>query len=97
MTNKEIQESFLDIWEGKNEEVVDYTAITNGEDLLELLSDDGMKWATALSQSYKKYSGHEIDVEFLFPWCANMIEHSNDVRRWAREAAEKESLDNPAS
>ena len=94
--NKDIID-FFDIWDQKDSEEVDYTLVKDGSHLLNLLNDDGRKWAIALSQYYEKYSGHKIDVEFLIPWTCNIIEHSNGVRRWAKEATEKDSLDNSVS
>jgi hypothetical protein len=89
------KEDFLDIWEGKTEKVIDYTAVKDGAELLNLLNDDGMKWATAFTQYLKKVEGIDVDVSYAFTWFANAIEHSNDYRRWHKEAAEKEALDYP--
>ena len=89
------KEDFLDIWEGKIEKINDYTAVKDGAELLNLLHDDGMTWATAFTQYLKKVEGIDVDVSYAFTWFANAIEHSNTYRRWQKEAAEKEALDYP--
>ena len=70
-------------------------AVKDGAELLNLLNDDGMKWATAFTQYLKKVEGIDVDVSYAFTWFANAIEHSNTYRRWQKEAAEKEALDYP--
>ena len=91
------KEDFLDIWEGKTEKVIDYTAVKDGAELLNLLNDDGMKWATAFTQYLKKLDGVDVDVNYAFVWFSNCVEHSHAYRNWEKEKAEKKALDNPAT
>jgi len=70
---------------------VDYTAM-NGSDLLQALGDDASKWAEAFVQHARrveKRGDRVLDEGWLTTWFANAIEHSSDVRRWRREAAER--------
>jgi hypothetical protein len=63
----------------------DYTKLSNGEELLEALGDEGMKWAAAFCQITEKVFDIKLDLMYVQGWFSNAIEHSNDVRRWARE------------
>jgi len=67
------------------ESMPDYTKFNNGADLLQALGDDGMKWAAAFCQITKKNLDIDLEVMYVQGWFANAIEHSSDVRRWARE------------
>ena len=64
---------------------MNYTAL-DGPDLLSALGDDAGKWAAAFKQTAEKLGHHGMDEGWLIGWFANAIEHSNDVRRWQREA-----------
>lgn len=69
---------------------IDYVAMQSG-DLLKALGDDASKWAGAFVQYARRVRdrGDDIlDEDWLTTWFANAIEHSSDVRRWRREAAE---------
>ena len=62
---------------------MDYRGLESG-DLLKALGDDAQRWAQAFMQIIVE-PGKEIDEALMIAWFANAIEHSNDVRRWARE------------
>lgn len=64
----------------------DYTKISNGQELLEVLGDDSMKWAAAICQITKKRFDIDLKLMYIQGWIANVIEHSNEVRQ-AKEAA----------
>ncbi len=53
-------------------------------DMLMAVADDGAKWAEAFCQI-----NPGSDWGLMLGWFCNAIEHSNDVRRWARERAER--------
>lgn len=72
--------------EVKITEETDYTALQDG-DMLAAVRDDAFKWATAFCQHAEKLGHHGIDHGWMIGWFANAIEHSGDVRRWAREAS----------
>jgi hypothetical protein len=59
----------------------DYTKITNGEELLEALGDESMKWAAAICQITKKRFDIDLSLMYIQGWIANVIEHSNEVRQ----------------
>ena len=81
----------------KNER--DYTSLGECEMLL-ALGDDGLKWATAFCQMARNIGQPVPSEDWVHVWFANAIEHSNDVRRWRREAetrkAEQEYYDTVA-
>jgi len=58
--------------------VPDYTAM-DGPKLLKACADNGMNWATAFCQHAAK-QGVTVEVDWVFAWFANAIEHSHDVR-----------------
>jgi hypothetical protein len=78
---------FEDIKKSFYDSMPDYTKFTNGSDLLEALGDEGMKWAAAFCQTTEKVFDIKLDLMYVVGWFANAIEHSNDVRKWAREKA----------
>jgi len=77
---EKIEKSFYD-------SMPDYTKFANGADLLAALGDEGMKWAAAFCQTTEKVFDIKLELMYVVGWFANAIEHSNDVRRWAREKA----------
>lgn len=63
----------------------------NSSELLRACGDSGEKWADAFMEIVGG-KGLAIDADLqdvLRAWFANAIEHSNDVRRWRREAEAK--------
>jgi hypothetical protein len=71
-------------------EVPNYAAMSDG-DVLQALGDNGQKWAQAFMQTIGRIGRDKIDEGLMVVWFANAIEHSNDVRRWQREAAAKQA------
>lgn len=70
---------------------VDYVGMQSG-DLLKALGDDASRWAEAFVQHARRIrdrGDNILDEGWLTTWFANAIEHSSDVRRWRREAAER--------
>jgi hypothetical protein len=65
----------------------DYCAMSSG-DLLNYMEDDARKWASAFCQIAAKLGHPGIDEGWMLGWFANAIGHSNNVRRWRREAIE---------
>ncbi len=53
----------------------------NDGDLLQMLGDDGLKWAEAFQEIIVD-EGKPIDVALMTGWFANAIEHSSAVRNW---------------
>jgi hypothetical protein len=54
-------------------------------EMLNRVGDDGMKWAIEFCKTAKQLGYGDIDINWVFVWFANAIEHSNDVRRWGNE------------
>jgi hypothetical protein len=52
----------------------DYTKITNGEDLLEALGDESMKWAAAFCQITEKRLDIKLPLMYVQGWFANAME-----------------------
>lgn len=69
-----------------SEEMPNYCDMQGG-DMLKALGDNGQLWAQAFIQIIDRIGRDKIDEGFMIGWFANVIEHSNAVRRWAREAA----------
>lgn len=67
---------------------IDFTSIKNGGELLGMLKDNGLAWATAFRQYTKKTFDIELELMHCQSWFANAIETSNDFRRRQREAEE---------
>lgn len=84
-----ISQNVLDVMKKKDADAraFDFTAVKNGSELLELVQDNALGWGLACSQYIKRDLGLTIDPDYLRMWFANAIEHSNDFRRWKREAA----------
>jgi len=70
------QMSLLDKASGFN-----YSKINNGGMLMGMLGDDGLLWAVACKQFYKKHLDQDIDASFLWGWFANAIEGSSEKRK----------------
>jgi hypothetical protein len=83
-----------DVFNELQEPYVDYTAFKYGSDLLNACNDDGRKWATAFCQYTKKKFNIDLDVDYVFGWMANIIEHSNNYRQLQREKIQ-EKVENP--
>jgi hypothetical protein len=67
----------------------DFTKITNGQELLETLGDESMKWAAAICQLYEKRFDTKLNLMYIQGWIANVIEHSEKVRKKRDEEAAK--------
>src|SRR5258707_15656595 len=65
---------------GREASPPDYKAMQAG-DMLAAMGDDARKWADAFCQL-----NPGADWGLMLGWFASSIEHSNDVRRWRREA-----------
>jgi hypothetical protein len=85
---EQIEKSFYD-------SMPDYTKLKNGAELVQALGDEGMKWAAAFCQITEKVFDIKLDLMYVQGWFANAIEHSNDVRRWAREKEATASVPEP--
>lgn len=70
--------------------IPDYNAMSDG-DLVQALGDDAMKWSEAFCQRAQKMGIAGIERDWMVAWFASAIEHSDDVRRWRREAAERKA------
>ena len=70
--------------------MTNYTEM-DGPMMLSALADDAAKWAEAFCQHARKLGHGDIDQGWMIGWFANAIEHSSAVRRWAAEAAEKDT------
>ena len=53
---------------------------------LDRVGDDAKKWAQDFRSTAIRLGYSDMDEGWLIGWFANAIEHSNDVRRWRREA-----------
>lgn len=53
---------------------------------LNRLGDNGQKWAQEFRATALRLGYSDMDEGWLIGWFADAIEHSNDVRRWHREA-----------
>src|SRR5574337_1148514 len=94
MTDRINDTNLSEVDEIKNsfyEDMPDYTQYKNGAELINALGDEGMKWAAAFCQYTKKNLDIDLDLMYVMGWFANAIEHSNVVRQWRREAAERDS------
>jgi hypothetical protein len=69
---------------------IDYTEYADGNEMLTVLEDDGTRWATAFAQFYKKKYEVDINVQFAFVWFANVIEHTNKIRKEREEQSQKD-------
>ena len=69
-------------------ENVDFTAAKNGPELLNMLNDNGLAWATAFKQYMKKNLDIDIEVGYVLGWFCNAIEHSYQYREQHKAAKE---------
>lgn len=68
---------------------IDFTNVKNGAELLNMLNDDALAWATAFRQYTKKPLDVDLDLMYVQGWFANAIETSNKIRE-DRKAADEE-------
>ena len=68
---------------------VDFTAVKNGGELLNMCNDNGLAWATAFKQYTKKTFDIDLDLMYLLGWFCNAIEHSHDYREQQKAADEE--------
>jgi hypothetical protein len=69
---------------------IDFTAVKDGSELLALLKDDGLVWATAFKQYVKKYFNTDIDLNFAHGWFCNAIESTTVYRNRDNQEKDKE-------
>ena len=60
--------------------IIDYARMPEHK-MLDAMSDDAARWATAFCQIAKRSQGLDIDEGWMIGWFANAIEHSTMVRQ----------------
>jgi hypothetical protein len=74
-----------------DEPLPDFTVGSDG-DTLQRPGDDAAKWASEFHQTALRIGYSDMDEGWLIGWFANAIEHSCDVRRWRKDAAQPRAV-----